>query len=136
MMGRVLGELDALERGFIAGNRTGKTVAGGYEVSCHLTGQYPSWWPGRRFARLVAAFIAHARTDVPALLARDRERTATLAESAATIQALRDRAEAEATSRAAALPGVVAIVTSTDAGDAKFGVTRSMFSRRNRVSFS
>lgn len=33
----------------MAGNRVGKTIAGGYEVATHLTGQYPTWWPGRRF---------------------------------------------------------------------------------------
>lgn len=38
------------ERAVIAANRVGKTEgAGGYEVALHLTGQYPDWWPGRRF---------------------------------------------------------------------------------------
>lgn len=37
------------ERLFLAANRVGKTIAGGYEVALHLTGLYPSWWPGRRF---------------------------------------------------------------------------------------
>ncbi|GAA4108767.1 terminase large subunit domain-containing protein [Aminobacter aganoensis] len=37
------------ERCFLAANRVGKTVAGGYEVSAHLTGLYPDWWEGRRF---------------------------------------------------------------------------------------
>lgn len=36
-------------RAFMAGNRTGKTVAGSFEVTCHLTGQYPAWWDGARF---------------------------------------------------------------------------------------
>lgn len=40
------------ERLFLAANRVGKTEgAGGYEVACHLTGYYPSWWKGRRFDR-------------------------------------------------------------------------------------
>lgn len=34
---------------FLAGNRIGKTVTGCYELSCHLTGQYPDWWEGRRY---------------------------------------------------------------------------------------
>lgn len=43
---------DFRERCFMAGNRTGKTYGGGgFEVACHLTGQYPDWWPGRRFTR-------------------------------------------------------------------------------------
>jgi len=46
------------ERGFIAGNRVGKTLAGGTELTYHLTGEYPDWWPGRRFdepTRCIAA---------------------------------------------------------------------------------
>ena len=27
----------------------GKTVAGAFETTCHLTGKYPEWWEGRRF---------------------------------------------------------------------------------------
>ena len=37
------------ERLFMAANRVGKTIAGAFETTCHLTGQYPSWWEGRRF---------------------------------------------------------------------------------------
>jgi len=37
------------ERCFMAANRVGKTVAGGYEVTSHLTGDYPKWWEGRTF---------------------------------------------------------------------------------------
>ena len=38
------------ERLFMAGNQLGKTLAGGMEWAIHLTGRYPSWWEGRRFA--------------------------------------------------------------------------------------
>ncbi|MBO0358619.1 terminase family protein [Hymenobacter sp. BT186] len=42
------------ERAMIAANRVGKTDgAGGYELTCHLTGIYPWWWPGRRFSKPV-----------------------------------------------------------------------------------
>ena len=34
---------------FLGGNRSGKTTSGIYEGAFHLTGQYPSWWKGRRF---------------------------------------------------------------------------------------
>lgn len=34
------------ERLFRAGNQLGKTLAGGAEVSMHLTGRYPEKWPG------------------------------------------------------------------------------------------
>lgn len=35
----------------MAANRIGKSEAGAYEVTAHLTGLYPHWWKGRRFAR-------------------------------------------------------------------------------------
>ena len=37
------------ERLFMAANRVGKSEAGAYELTCHLTGAYPHWWTGRRF---------------------------------------------------------------------------------------
>lgn len=46
------------ERMFLAGNRVGKTVAGGYELALHLTGRYPEWWPGRMFNRPIRAWAA------------------------------------------------------------------------------
>lgn len=39
------------ERMLTAGNQLGKTEGGAYETMCHLTGEYPDWWPGRRFTR-------------------------------------------------------------------------------------
>jgi phage terminase large subunit-like protein len=46
------------ERGFMAANRVGKTVVGAYEMTCHLTGEYPHWWEGRRFDRPIEAWAA------------------------------------------------------------------------------
>ena len=46
------------ERLFMAANRVGKTVAGGYEVTAHLTGLYPDWWDGRRWERPVKVLAA------------------------------------------------------------------------------
>lgn len=44
------GGSDHMERCMMAANRVGKTWGvGAYEVTCHLTGKYPDWWPGRRF---------------------------------------------------------------------------------------
>lgn len=40
---------DFKERIFLASNRTGKSIAGAYELACHLTGEYPDWWRGARF---------------------------------------------------------------------------------------
>lgn len=49
----------ASERLFMAANRVGKTEgAGGYEMTAHLTGRYPSWWPGYRFSGPVNAWAA------------------------------------------------------------------------------
>lgn len=46
------------ERCFMAANRVGKTIAGAYELTCHATGEYPTWWPGRRFNRPVRMWAA------------------------------------------------------------------------------
>lgn len=46
------------ERGFFGGNRSGKTVAGTYEDTLHLTGQYPDWWNGYRFKRPTECWAA------------------------------------------------------------------------------
>ena len=47
------------ERLFLAANRVGKTEgAGGYETALHLTGLYPRWWKGWRFARPIKAWAA------------------------------------------------------------------------------
>lgn len=45
------------ERCFMAANRIGKTEGcGGYELTLHLTGNYPDWWIGRRFDKAVQAW--------------------------------------------------------------------------------
>ena len=47
------------ERCMLAANRVGKTEGvGGYETVLHLTGDYPDWWPGRRFDHPVEAWAA------------------------------------------------------------------------------
>lgn len=43
---------------FLAGNRVGKTEAGGYKAACHLTGQYPKWWEGKRFDKPIMMMAA------------------------------------------------------------------------------
>lgn len=43
----------------LAANRVGKTESvGGYECVCHATGDYPEWWPGRRFERATKGWAA------------------------------------------------------------------------------
>ena len=47
------------ERLFMAGNQFfGKTTAGAVEMAYHLTGLYPDWWEGKRFAQPVRALVA------------------------------------------------------------------------------
>lgn len=47
------------ERCFLAANRIGKTEGvGAYELTLHLTGQYPHWWNGRRFDSPISAWAA------------------------------------------------------------------------------
>lgn len=46
------------ERLFMAGNQTGKTELGAYETVCHLTGMYPEWWNGKRFAEPTRGWAA------------------------------------------------------------------------------
>ncbi len=41
------------ERLLMAGNQNGKTITGAYETACHLTGEYPEWWMGKRWNRPV-----------------------------------------------------------------------------------
>lgn len=36
----------------------GKTIAGGMELTYHLTGKYPNWWPGKRFDKPITALAA------------------------------------------------------------------------------
>lgn len=45
------------ERLLMAGNRVGKTETGAFEAACHLTGQYPPWWTGRRFGHPVLMWV-------------------------------------------------------------------------------
>jgi phage terminase large subunit-like protein len=46
------------ERLFMAANRVGKTEGAIlYETVLHATGEYPEWWPGRRFAKPVECCV-------------------------------------------------------------------------------
>lgn len=48
-----------MERCFLAANRVGKTEGvGSYEMALHLTGDYPVWWPGRRFDHATRCWAA------------------------------------------------------------------------------
>lgn len=47
------------ERAAICANRVGKTEGmGGYETVMHLTGDYPAWWPGKRFDHPIEAWAS------------------------------------------------------------------------------
>jgi len=49
---------DYQERLLMAGNRLGKTECAAYEISRHLTGEYPDWWKGRTFDKPVRVWAA------------------------------------------------------------------------------
>ncbi len=51
------------QRAIIAGNRTGKTLMGGCEMTYHLTGIYPHWWQGRVFANPIEAWAASVSNE-------------------------------------------------------------------------
>lgn len=40
----------------MAGNQTGKSTSGAYELACHLTGYYPDWWEGKRFTKPITGW--------------------------------------------------------------------------------
>jgi phage terminase large subunit-like protein len=45
------------ERFFVSGNRVGKSEAGTAETVYHLTGEYPAWWQGKRYAQPILAWV-------------------------------------------------------------------------------
>lgn len=51
------------ERLLMAGNQLGKTLSAAAETAMHLTGQYPSWWKGRRFDEPVVFWVAGATSQ-------------------------------------------------------------------------
>lgn len=55
---------EAIERLFLAGNRTGKTYCGCIEDAIHLTGVYPDWWDGHRFNHPIVAWVASENYEI------------------------------------------------------------------------
>lgn len=55
---------EAVERLFLAGNRTGKTFCGCMEDAMHLTGRYPKWWDGHRFEHGITAWVASENFEI------------------------------------------------------------------------
>lgn len=45
------------------GNRSGKTYSVSNELSYHLTGNYPTWWAGRRFTKAPRIWVASRKTE-------------------------------------------------------------------------
>lgn len=46
------------ERLLLAGNGNGKSETAAFEVSRHMTGEYPPWWKGKRFDKPVRVWVA------------------------------------------------------------------------------
>jgi hypothetical protein len=56
-------ETDKPQTMVLAGNRTGKTMSAGYHTALDLTGRYPDWWKGYRFAHAPAVLVAGVSND-------------------------------------------------------------------------
>ncbi len=57
------------ERCFTACNQGGKSTAGAFEDVCHLTGNYPGWWKGRRFTEpTIGAVIGNTARQMRAAI--------------------------------------------------------------------
>jgi phage terminase large subunit-like protein len=52
------------ERLLMAGNRQGKSHAGGAETAIHLTGRYPDWWTGRCYPNRVRWWACGITTEI------------------------------------------------------------------------
>lgn len=46
----------------MAGNQVGKSLACSYELVCHLTGEYPSWWEGKRLSKATNFWVCGENT--------------------------------------------------------------------------
>jgi phage terminase large subunit-like protein len=44
------------ERGLFSGTQLGKSESAAYEMACHLCGEYPPDWPGRKFDKAIRAW--------------------------------------------------------------------------------
>lgn len=55
--------LEHRERLLIAANRVGKSDGGSYEATLHLTGEYPDWWVGRRFATAIRGWASGTTSE-------------------------------------------------------------------------
>lgn len=64
------------ERLLMAANRVGKTSCAAAELACHMTGDYPHWWQGRRWERPVHWWAGGVSTEAT----RDVIQTALLGE--------------------------------------------------------
>lgn len=56
--------VDCRTRLFTAGNQVGKSTSSAYELTCHLTGRYPSWWTGKRFDGPVNVWIVGKNSEL------------------------------------------------------------------------
>jgi len=52
------------QRLLYGGNQTGKTLCCAAEVAWHLTGDYPTWWRGKRFTKPIRAWVAGESTTL------------------------------------------------------------------------
>src|SRR4030088_3284439 len=43
------------------GNQVGKSFSAAFEASLHMSGQYPKWWPGKKFDKPTRGWCATGR---------------------------------------------------------------------------
>src|SRR5205807_1792018 len=54
---RIGGQPGVIERLLMAANQVGKTLGAGAEIGYHVTGRYPDWWDGKRFAKAPVGWV-------------------------------------------------------------------------------
>ena len=60
------------ERLLMAANRFGKSQCGAAEMAMHLTGRYPEWWEGKRFAKPIKAWAAGVTSESTRDIVQDK----------------------------------------------------------------
>lgn len=55
---------DFSQRALIAANQVGKSLAVAYELTCHLTGEYPDWWEGKKYTHAIQSWAAGFKSNL------------------------------------------------------------------------
>jgi len=94
------------ERMLMAANRVGKSMSAAAEVSYHLTGEYPSWWEGKRFEKPVLVWTGSPTNETSKDIVQN-ELLGGLGEDLGTGWIPKSRIKGKPTTRQAGVKGVV-----------------------------